>query len=60
MANNNTSYVPVSKSQLVISAGISFWPLTGDNYHIKAMLRNNEEPIDALRREYNYAKTLFQ
>ena len=60
MANNNVSYVPVNRSQLAVSAGISFWPLEGDNYHIKAMLRNKKEPIDSLAAEYRYAKTKFQ
>ena len=60
MAFNNTTYVPVSKSQYVVDAGLSFWPLDSDPYHIKAMLRNNEDPMDRLMDEYNHVKTIIK
>lgn len=60
MANNCQSFVPVSKSQYVITAGLDLWPLDNDKYHIKAMLTNGEDPVARLQKEYELAKKIIK
>ena len=60
IANNNTSFVPYSKSQYVISEGLDFWPLDDDKYHIKAMLTDDKDIMARLNAEYAKAKLIIK
>ena len=60
MANNCQAVVSSSKSQYVVSNGLTFWPLPSDPYHIKAMLRDGKTPLERLQAEYEYVKTIIK
>lgn len=60
IANNYTSFVPASKSQLVVSKGLDLWPCESDKYHLKAMLDEGKEPYNEILREYEFVRNIIK